>query len=130
VLAAVALTSAGVSAGRFLDLVKSMRHDYADMNETQRDHVAVGAAGLQTEAWDFIRSHVRPSDRYAIETPDRRGEAFHRYMQTFAGYWLLPAVAVAQPDRANALVYIGERGPPGVACLEAPQPVCVRRQGS
>jgi len=98
------------------------------MDETQRDHVVVGAAGLQTESWDFIRSHVRPSDRYAIETPDRLGEGFHRFMRTFAGYWLLPAVAATHPDDANVLVYIDERGPRGAVCLEAPQLVCVLRR--
>jgi hypothetical protein len=127
VVALLALASVVLSAHRFVDVVQGFHRDSAGLTEAERDESAVEGAGLQVATWVFVRSHLQPSDRYAIVTPARLGAGFHRYMQTFAGYWLLPAVA-ATGGSADVRVYLRERGPRGAACREVPQLVCVQRR--
>ena len=123
--AAVVLVSSAVSANRFFDGFRGARGVYAHATKTQREHVALQGTDLHAETWDFIRAHVTQRDRYVIETPTRLGAGFHRYMRTFAGYWLLPAVAVSRVPAGDVIVYIGQHGPRGSTCREKPQIVCV-----
>ena len=124
---AAAVASAVLSASAFLDGSQRARRDYANATSAQREHAAVDGAGLHDETWDFVRAHVTRHDRYAIETPARLGVGFQRHMRTFAGYWLLPAVAVGRGSARDVVVYLARRGPLGSVCREKPDLVCVGR---
>jgi hypothetical protein len=126
----LALLSVGLSVGRFVRTATGYHTDYAGLSATERESSVVAAAGLPVPTWEFIRRHVRSTDRYVVRTPDRLGTGFHRYMQTFAGYWLLPAVAVTSSDEADVVVYLRIRAPGGAVCRETPELACVRRRGS
>lgn len=126
-LIVLALGSVGLSAHSFFASALRARSAYGSLTESQRAHAAVGAAGLQTATWDFVRAHVTAHDRYLIETPSELGPGFHRFMRTFAGYWLLPSVAVSRRSAADLLVYIRQYGPRGSACRTVPELVCVVR---
>ena len=126
-LAALALVSAIVSARSFFVAGQDARRVDRHATRAQREHAAVVGAGLHPETWDFVRTHVGQRDRYAIQTPARLGAGFQRYMRTFAGYWLLPAVAVGRGSARDVVVYFGQHGPQGSVCREKPDLVCVSR---
>jgi len=126
----VALVSVAVSASRFLHTAADFHTDYAGLSADQRESSIVAAAGLRIPTWEFVRQNVHATDRYIVRTPARLGGGFRRHVQTFAGYWLLPAVAVTSPRRAEVVVYLGLRAPNHAVCRESPEIACVQRLGS
>jgi len=76
----------------------------------------VETAGETATAYRRFRSEVDASTRFALVYGpgiDRHGRGFHRL---FAGYYLYPAIAVGDPDEADAIMVFG---PPGAAVLDA-----------
>jgi len=122
VVIATALLSAVAGARVLIPELEDWRAGFGD--EALRDNAAARALGFDPAAWEFLDGEVRSSDRYAIVTANP--SPFE--VRNFAAYWLLPAVRVVDPRRADVVVYVDDVAPRDAYCFEGRQHVCVVRR--
>jgi hypothetical protein len=122
--AGAALVSAVGGARVVVPQLDEWRTTYSELEPERRELEALLSLGFEVETWDRLRQALRPGDRYLVlaEVP------YEHEIRNYAGYALLPSVLVADPQKADAVVYWQLDVPAGLRCVEVGQDVCVVRR--
>ncbi len=97
----LALGSAWHSAGHVWRRIGSDYRTYAPETAVTREHAAATAFGLDGYIFDWYRNFLVKGDRFYVQVDQGHNPDVVRM---FAGYYLLPAVEVADPSEATTIV--------------------------
>jgi hypothetical protein len=124
--AIAALGSAASSARVVVPQLDSLRERYGPLEPASREQAAVASLGFDVRMWERLSRSVREGDRYNVvaDVP------YQHEIRNYAGYALLPAIQVADPEDANVVVYWQEDPPAGADCTGIGDGVCVLRRQS
>jgi hypothetical protein len=92
------------------DWLSGQRAQFARLSPAERAQEPGTAQLLPVDAFDFFRAHVRKGERYAIVVKPgsfQAGVDRPQAARVFARYYLLPAVQVADPARAQIVFTVG-----------------------
>lgn len=121
VFAAAALYSALASARVVLPGLDVWRHEYRRLEPIERERAALLSLGFDTDTWVALRASLRDRDRYHIAAEVE----YQHEIRNYAGYALLPAVLVSEPEDADAVVYWAMRPQGDQDCVRIAREVCV-----
>lgn len=106
----LALVSGIKDYGPTWDWLSGQRSQFAGLSAAERAQEPGTAQLLPVDAFDFFRARVHKNERYAIVVKPGSFEAgVDRPQATrlFARYYLLPAIQVADPARAQIVFTVG-----------------------
>jgi hypothetical protein len=107
---AVALVSGAKDYRGTWDWLSGQRAQFADFSATERAQEPGVAQLLPVDAFDFFRSHLRKGDRYLVEAQPKSfqtGVDAAQATRIFSRYYLLPAIQVDDPARADFVITVG-----------------------
>jgi hypothetical protein len=102
------------------------RKTYSELEPERREQEPLLSLGFEAETWERLERALRPGDRYLV----RAKVPYQHEIRNYAGYALLPSVLVADPQKADAIVYWQLEPPAGRPCAEVGRDVCVVRRES
>lgn len=120
VFAAAALHSALTSARVVLPDLDVWRHEYRRLEPIERERAALRSLGFDPDTWVALRVSLSEVDRYHIVADVE----YQHEIRNYAGYALLPAVLVPEPEDADVIVYWAQR-PADQDCVLIGHEVCV-----
>jgi len=106
----VALASGIKDYGGTWDRLSRQRSEFASLSAGERAQEPGTAQLLPVDAFDFFRAHVRKGERYAIVVKPgsfQAGVDRPQATRIFARYYLLPAIQIADPARAEIVFTVG-----------------------
>ena len=121
VFAAAALYSALTSARVLLPDLDAWKDEYSRLEPIERERAALLSLGFDTDTWVALRASLRDRDRYHIAAEVE----YQHEIRNYAGYALLPAVLVSEPEDADAVVYWAMRPQGDQDCVRIAREVCV-----
>jgi hypothetical protein len=121
VFAAAALYSALTSARVLLPDLDTWKDEYSRLEPIERERAALLSLGFDTDTWVALRASLRDRDRYHIAAEVE----YQHEIRNYAGYALLPAVLVSEPEDADAVVYWAMRPQGDQDCVRIAREVCV-----
>ena len=92
------------------DSLAAQRSEFSRLSPVERAQEPGTAQLLPVDAFDFFRAHVRKGERYAIVVKPgsfQAGVDRPQAARLFARYYLLPAIQVADPTRAQIVFTVG-----------------------
>jgi hypothetical protein len=99
-LALVALASVGLGFARVWPELGRQHEEYARWSDYDVAHAGALHEHLDATKFDRWRLQVRPGQRYWVDVPGINGFVY----QTFATYWLLPAVPARTQAEADVVL--------------------------
>jgi len=125
----IALASAFVTVRTSVENIRSHERAYLGSSAEARQHTVSAALGFPSADWDFVAKHVGRGDRFLLVVPTSlRGTPTAHDMATYAGYRLLPAIAVTEAARASVVVYLGGSAKSTASCFDRRRTACVLRR--
>jgi hypothetical protein len=132
VLALIVAASIVASLGAFWTALEGLRDTYGRLSPGERERAAGTHEDLGGPAWDAIKAQLGPGDRFAVigqRKADDESRRENLVTKTYASYWLLPAVQVSDPGRADVTIYVNPSPvPEGARCFAGRWAICFRRQ--
>jgi hypothetical protein len=110
-LVAVALASTVKTYPESWRFLHREQAQFSGYTAQDRLEVAAYANAIPIDAYNFFRAHLTRKERYFLAVPPGAsptgGVSRPAALQAFARYYLLPAIAVATVDEADAIVSVG-----------------------
>jgi hypothetical protein len=122
---AIALASAAVGAAKLWPDLSGARARDAGLSKAQAARAIWRESPLPPALYDFWRSRLRRGDRYYVAARQESEQSLEKpnIVRAYAAYWLLPAIQVRHPRRANVVLTF--RVDPGR--FRRPRAQCLRR---
>lgn len=124
--AIVALAFAYDAARVTVPALQVWKNEYDDHSPEIREEATVASLGFDPDTWDRLDEALGEGDRYHVLAE----VGYQHEIRNYAGYRLLPAVQVPEPEDANLVVYWQLPPPAGEECADVGQDVCVLRRPS
>jgi hypothetical protein len=95
-----------VGAVRLWPELSRARSREAGLSRAQAARAIWRESPLPPSLYDFWRSRVRRGDRFYLAARSESARSLERplIVRSYAAYWLLPAVEVRRPQRANVIL--------------------------
>ena len=107
---AVALVSGAKDYRATWHWLSGQRAQFVHFSDTERRQEPGVAQLLPVDAFEFFRSHLEKGDRYVVEAKPKNfqtGVDAAQATRIFSRYYLLPAIQVADPARADFVISVG-----------------------
>jgi hypothetical protein len=107
---AVALLSGAKDYRATWHWLSGQRAQFVHFSETERRQEPGVAQLLPVDAFEFFRSHLGKGDRYVVEAEPKgfqTGVDAAQATRIFSRYYLLPAIQVVDPARADFVISVG-----------------------
>lgn len=107
---AVALVSGAKDYRATWNWLSGQRAQFVHFSATERRQEPGVAQLLPVDAFEFFRSHLRKGDTYVVEAEPKgfqTGVDAAQATRIFSRYYLLPAIQVADPARADFVISVG-----------------------
>jgi hypothetical protein len=125
VVAAAVLLSSIWNASLVLERMNAAREHHAAFTSAEREEAIERALGFDVAVWGEIRQAVGANDRFLVVS-----DAFEQHeVRNYAGYLLLPAIQVSDPEDATVVLYWATAPPRDSACVRLADDVCLERRG-